>query len=79
MKTNKRVIWDFVSKNQKRFQELADKVWSTPETCYSEQNSMSAHVDELKYHGFSVTKKVRMGMAAVIIFWAQHPCKRQSL
>ena len=58
MKTNKHVIWDFVSKNQKRFQELADKVWSTPETCYSEQNSMSAHVDELIYHGFSVTKGI---------------------
>ncbi len=58
MKTNKHVIWDFVSRNQKRFQELADKVWSTPETCYSEQNSMSAHVDELRYHGFSVTKGI---------------------
>ena len=58
MKTNKHVIWDFVSRNQKRFQELADKVWSTPETCYSEQNSMSAHFDELKYHGFSATKGI---------------------
>ncbi len=58
MKANKHVIWDFVSRNQKRFQELAYKVWSTPETCYSEQNSMSAHVDELRYHGFSVTKGI---------------------
>ena len=66
MKTNKHVIWDFVSKNQKRFQELADKVWSTPETCYSEQNSMSAHVDELKYHGFSVTKGIANIPTAVV-------------
>ena len=66
MKTNKHVIWDFVSKNQKRFQELADKVWSTPETCYSEQNSMSAHVDELIYHGFSVTKGIANIPTAVI-------------
>ena len=66
MKTNKHVIWDFVSKNQKRFQELADKVWSTPETCYSEQNSMSAHVDELRYHGFSVTKGIANIPTAVI-------------
>ena len=66
MKTNKHVIWDFVSRNQKRFQELADKVWSTPETCYSEQNSMSAHVDELIYHGFSVTKGIANIPTAVI-------------
>ena len=66
MKTNKHVIWDFVSRNQKRFQELADKVWSTPETCYSEQNSMSAHVDELIYHGFSVTKGIANIPTAVV-------------
>ena len=66
MKTNKHVIWDFVSKNQKRFQELAYKVWSTPETCYSEQNSMSAHVDELIYHGFSVTKGIANIPTAVV-------------
>ena len=66
MKTNKHVICNFVSKNQKRFQELADKVWSTPETCYSEQNSMSAHVDELRYHGFSVTKGIANIPTAVI-------------
>ena len=58
MSTNKNVIWDFVSRNQKRFRALADKVWSTPETCYSEQNSMTAHVNELEYHGFSVTKGI---------------------
>ena len=66
MKTNKHVIWDFVSKNQKRFQELSDKVWSTPETCYSEQNSMSAHFDELIYHGFSVTKGIANIPTAVV-------------
>jgi len=66
MKTNKHVIWDFVSRNQKRFQELSNKVWSTPETCYSEQNSMSAHVDELRYHGFSVTKGIANIPTAVI-------------
>ena len=66
MKTNKHVIWDFVLRNQKRFQELADKVWSTPETCYSEQNSMSAHVDELIYHGFSVTKGIANIPTAVV-------------
>ncbi len=54
MKTNKHSIWDFVSMNQKRFQALANKVWSTPETCYTEQLSMRAHVEELKYHEFSV-------------------------
>ena len=54
MKANKHSIWDFVSCNQKRFQALANNVWSTPETCYTEKLSMNAHVEELKYHGFSV-------------------------
>ena len=66
MKTNKHVIWDFVSRNQKRFKALAEKVWSTPETCYSEQQSMSAHVNELKYHGFSVTKGIANIPTAVV-------------
>ena len=66
MKTNKHVLWDFVSRNQKRFQELSDKVWSTPETCYSEKISMSTHVDELKYHGFSVTKGIANIPTAVV-------------
>ena len=66
MSTNKHVIWDFVSRNQKRFQALADKVWSTPETCYSEQNSMTAHVNELEYHGFSVTKGIADIPTAVV-------------
>ena len=54
MKKNRRAIWDFVSRNQQRFEALAKKVWSTPETCYAEKLSMSAHVEELKYHEFSV-------------------------
>ena len=66
MNKNKNPIWDFVSLHQKRFQELAYKVWSTPETCYSEQNSMSAHVDELIYHGFSVTKGIANIPTAVV-------------
>ena len=66
MKTNKHVIWDFVSRNQKRFQELSDKVWSTPETCYSEKISMSTHVDELKFHGFSVTGGIANIPTAVV-------------
>ena len=66
MKTSKHVIWDFVSKNQKRFQELADRVWSTPETCYSEQESMKAHVNELHYHGFSVTTGIANIPTAVV-------------
>ena len=66
MKTNKHVIWDFVSRNQKRFQELSDKVWSTPETCYSEKISMSTHVDELKFHGFSVTRGIANIPTAVV-------------
>ena len=66
MNKNKNPIWDFVSLHQKRFQELAYKVWSTPETCYTEKLSMSAHADELKYHGFSVTKGIANIPTAVV-------------
>jgi len=66
MNKNKNPIWDFVSFHQKRFQELAYKVWSTPETCYTEKLSMSAHADELKYHGFSVTKGIANIPTAVV-------------
>ena len=66
MNKNKNPIWDFVSFHQKRFQELAYKVWSTPETCYTEKLSMSAHADELQYHGFSVTKGIANIPTAVI-------------
>ena len=66
MNKNKNPIWDFVSLHQKRFQELAYKVWSTPETCYTEKLSMSAHADELQYHGFSVTKGIANIPTAVI-------------
>ncbi len=66
MKTNKHSIWDFVSINQKRFQALANKVWSTPETCYTEQLSMRAHVEELKYHEFSVKTGIANISTAVL-------------
>ena len=66
MNKNKNPIWDFVSLHQKRFQELAYKVWSTPETCYAEKLSMGAHADELKYHGFSVTKGIANIPTAVV-------------
>tara|TARA_B000000557_G_scaffold78151_1_gene62707 strand:- start:395 stop:1819 length:1425 start_codon:yes stop_codon:yes gene_type:complete len=66
MNKNKNPIWDFVSFHQKRFQELAYKVWSTPETCYTEKLSMSAHADELQYHGFSVTKGIANIPTAVV-------------
>ena len=66
MNKNKNPIWDFVSFHQKRFQELAYKVWSTPETCYTEKLSMCAHADELRYHGFSVTKGIANIPTAVV-------------
>ena len=66
MNKNKNPIWDFVSFHQKRFQELAYKVWSTPETCYTEKLSMGAHADELRYHGFSVTKGIANIPTAVV-------------
>ena len=55
---NKHIIWEYVEKLEPRFHALADRVWSTPETCYAEHLSMEAHSSELLHHGFSVKKGI---------------------
>ena len=55
---NKHEVWEYVEKLEPRFHALADQVWSTPETCYSENQSMEAHSKELDNNGFLVEKNV---------------------
>ena len=63
---NKHEVWEYVEKLEPRFHALADQVWSTPETCYAEHQSVEAHALELDYHGFNVKKNVAGISTAVI-------------
>ena len=55
---NHDTIWSYVDAAAPRFRALSDKVWATPETCYAEEASAAAHLDELKAQGFEVTKGI---------------------
>ena len=63
---NKHEVWEYVEKLEPRFHALADQVWSTPETCYSEDQSMEAHYKELENNGFTVKRNVAQIPTAII-------------
>lgn len=52
---NTEEIWDIVDARQVPFQELADRVWETPELLYSEFKSAEAHRESLEREGFRVS------------------------
>ncbi|WP_394688952.1 M20 family metallopeptidase [Hoeflea sp.] len=51
---NTHPLWDYVEASRERFKTLSDRVWATPETCYMEQESVAAHIEELTFQGFRV-------------------------
>jgi aminobenzoyl-glutamate utilization protein B len=55
---NRSEIWRAVDALGPRFVALADRVWSTPEVCYTEVKSAAAHKAELEAQGFRVTEGV---------------------
>ena len=63
---NKHAVWEYVEKLEPRFHALADQVWSTPETCYSEDQSMEAHYKELENNGFTVKRNAAEIPTAII-------------
>ncbi|MEX0285792.1 MAG: amidohydrolase [Paracoccaceae bacterium] len=56
--TNEHPAWPLVDAAQDRFRALSDRVWATPETCYAEDQSAAAHLEELQHQGFRVTEGV---------------------
>ncbi|TCV70089.1 aminobenzoyl-glutamate utilization protein B [Neorhizobium sp. R1-B] len=56
--SNLPLIWDFIDRKTEVFIDLADRVWETPETCYMEKLSASAHREMLEAQGFAVTEDV---------------------
>lgn len=51
---NEHPLWSYVDDAKDRFEALSDRVWATPETCYSEKASVAAHIEELRFQGFEV-------------------------
>ena len=55
---NTEEIWSLVDAKQEPFTQLSDRVWGTPELCYGEFQSCTAHTEMLEQQGFRVTKDV---------------------
>jgi len=55
---NTEEIWSLVDAKQEPFTQLSDRVWGTPELCYGEFQSCTAHTEMLEQQGFRVTKNV---------------------
>ncbi|SEK29997.1 aminobenzoyl-glutamate utilization protein B [Kosakonia sacchari] len=55
---NKALVWKWVENYQHDFCDLSDRVWGTPEICYTEYRSVAEHTAMLKTQGFRVTENV---------------------
>jgi aminobenzoyl-glutamate utilization protein B len=55
---NRSDIWLGVDAIKSRFIDLSDKVWATPEVCYTEARSSAEHLAELRHQGFRITENV---------------------
>ncbi|GJD98542.1 amidohydrolase [Methylobacterium isbiliense] len=55
---NRNALWRHVDARRERLLALADRVWATPEVCYTEARSAAAHAEELRHQGFAVTEGV---------------------
>jgi aminobenzoyl-glutamate utilization protein B len=53
-----RDIWQLVEAKQEPLIALSDRVWATPELCYTEARSAAEHKAELERHGFRITEGV---------------------
>jgi len=53
-----RDIWQLVEAKQEPLIALSDRVWATPELCYTEAHSAAEHRAELERHGFRITEGV---------------------
>jgi len=59
-------IWDHVERHRDAFIALSDQVFDTPETLYTEFQSVAAHKAALQAHGFNVTENAAGIPTAVI-------------
>jgi aminobenzoyl-glutamate utilization protein B len=68
---NRSYIWRGVDAIKERFTDLSDRVWGTPEVCYTEARSCAEHLAELHHQGFRITEKVAGIPTAVMGEWGE--------
>ena len=68
---NRSNIWRGVDTIKPRFIALSDRVWATPEVCYTEARSCAEHLAELQHQGFRVTEQVAGIPTALMGEWGE--------
>ena len=68
---NRSDIWRGVDAIKRRFIALSDKVWATPEVCYTEARSSAEHLAELRHQGFRITENVAGIPTALMGEWGE--------
>ncbi len=68
---NRSDIWRGVDAIKPRFIALSDKVWATPEVCYTEARSSAEHLAELRHQGFRITENVAEIPTALMGEWGE--------
>src|SRR5262249_47725837 len=68
---NRSDIWRGIDTIKARFIDLSDKVWGTPEVCYTEARSAAEHLAELRHQGFRITENVADIPTALMGEWGE--------
>src|ERR1700722_17634805 len=68
---NRSDIWRGIDAIKARFIALSDRVWATPEVCYTEARSSAEHLAELRHHGFRITENVAGIPTALMGEWGE--------
>jgi aminobenzoyl-glutamate utilization protein B len=63
---NRNDLWRHVDAAKERLIALSDRVWATPEVCYTEHRSVAEHIAELDHQGFRITRDVAGIPTAVV-------------
>ena len=68
---NRSDIWLGVDAIKASFIALSDRVWATPEVCYTEARSCAEHLAELRSQGYRITENVADIPTAVMGEWGE--------
>lgn len=62
-------IWDIIDSHRAAYVALADRVFDTPEVCYTEHRSVAAHIDRLTAEGARIARDLAGIPTAVMGEW----------
>jgi aminobenzoyl-glutamate utilization protein B len=68
---NRSDIWLGIDAIKASFIALSDRVWATPEICYTEARSCAEHLAELRRQGYRITENVAEIPTAVMGEWGE--------